>query len=902
MTEDWLFPIFPDFTIKNPDDCWISKVRMNIPSMTVDSADRSLEVVQTPPQLTTIGEAIRFRAERAPGEPAIVSSRFAPLSYRELQNVIRDARHALRAAGFTRGARIAVAMPNGPQAALAIVAVSCSAVSIPLNPRQTLREIETGFASLPPDAVLLVKGSDSVVRRVADRLGIRILEAVRSQDGGLGFSIDAPEASLAAALREPDEPDPDAPAFILQTSGTTAKPKLIPTAHRNMLAAAARVQSWFDLTPQDRCLCVSPVFYAHGLHVMIFTPLLSGGSIAFPKDPSRFDYAEWFEALRPTWYSAGPTLHRLVFDQTPSRADPKAGHSLRFILSGGAPLSRDILEGLPQRFGVPVVEHYGSSEGMQICSNQLKPGRSRLGTVGIPAPDTVMIMADDGSKLPAGHRGEILVGGPTVVAGYLNAPEISHAAFVNGWFRTGDIGSIDEDGFLTLHGRKDDLINRGGEKISPVEIDEALLRHPAVAEAAAFSVAHSRLGEDVAAAVVLRPGMTVTSIELRRYLQDQLASFKVPGQIIIRNQLPKGKTGKIVRREIGSSLEETVAAGAKTVAQQSEENAAINTLVVQLTELWERLLKTSPVSIDDDFSEKGGDSLLAMEMLSEVERLTGQTVPTTILFEARTIRQLSQMLFEQHIQPKPVTKMNPSGSLPPVFLFHGDYNGGGLYAARLAALLGSEQPLFVVAPHDLGQKPVPLSIQAIAADRLPLVREAQPKGPYRLTGYCLGGLIAFEVARQLIASGEKVEMVSMIDSPTVSGRLSFKLLLSAMRRARPLAGAQADRVMKRIYFYCSQIDRPMESLKSWLRNVFRWRHNERDANLFAAMDYAPNPVAVPVLYFTAEYGSAGWRQVSSDIETIELVGDHSEVVRDPANLAKIASHLRTRLQAGKQAG
>src|ERR1700722_3843569 len=479
---------------------------MNISSVSVDDLERRSGVGQTQ-QLTTIGQALQYRAERQPDHPAMISSGFAPLSYRELQRVIRDVRFALRAAGLGRSARIAIAMPNGPHAALAIVAVACSAVSVPLNPRQTLREIETGFAALPLDAVLLVKGSDSIVRRVAERSGIRILEVVQSRDRLLGIGIE-PQSGTTVAAGELDEPDPEAPAFILQTSGTTAKPKLIPTGHRNMLASAARVQGWFDLTPMDRCLCVSPVFYAHGLHVMIFTPLLNGGSIAFPSDPSRFDYAEWFDALKPTWYSASPTLHRLVFDQAKPRADASARHALRFILSGGAPMTRDLLEGLQQTLGVPVVEHYGSSEGMQICSNQLRPGRSKPGTCGIPAPDTIIIAADDGSRLPAGQQGEIMIGGPTVVAGYLNAPELTRASFVNGWFKSGDVGSVDQDGFLTLYGRKDDLINRGGEKISPVEIDEALMRHPAVAEAAAFAVSHLRLGQDVAAAVVLRPGMT----------------------------------------------------------------------------------------------------------------------------------------------------------------------------------------------------------------------------------------------------------------------------------------------------------------------------------------------------------------------------------------------------------
>ena len=377
------------------------------------------------------------------------------------------------------------------------------------------------------------------------------------------------------------------------------------------------------------------------------------------------------------------------------------------------------------------------------------------------------------SRLPPGSRARFWWAGRRSIAGYLNAPELNRASFVNGWFKSGDIGSIDEDGFLTLHGRKNDLINRGGEKISPLEIDEALMRHPAIAEAAAFAVPHSRLGEDVAAAVVLRPGMTTTSVELRRYLQDQLASFKVPGQIVIRDQLPKGKTGKILRRQLSRSLEEKPARRKQRDlhAPPSDEDAAVNTLVAQLTEIWERLLKISPISIDDDFSEKGGDSLLAMEMLGEVERLTGRTIPTSILFEARTIRQLAQTLFDQHIQPKPLVKLNPSGESAADFPFsRGLYWRWDSTRQNSPTSWGRTSRFSSSLPTTSAKSPLMLPIEKIAADRLPLILNAQPKGPYRLYGYCLGGLVAFEVARLLVAAGEKVEMVGMIDSPTISAR------------------------------------------------------------------------------------------------------------------------------------
>ena len=474
-----------------------------------------------------------------------------------------------------------------------------------------------------------------------------IIEATPSEESVLDFRIITPQLISAAAVDEPTEPDSTAPAFILQTSGTAAEPKLIPFSHSNMLAAAARVQGWFNLTPRDRCLSVSPLFYSHGLKVTLFTPLLSGGTVVFPTDASKFDYSEWFESLKPTWYSAGPTLHRLIFDQTQFTANAASRHSLRFVLSGGAPLPQDVLEGLQRTFDVPVVEHYGSSEAAQISANLPHPGGSKAGTCGIPPTGTILVVGDDGRRLPRGERGEVLVGGPTVISGYLNGPEANRDAFIDGWFKSGDIGSVDEDGFLTLHARKSDLINRGGEKISPVEVDEVLMRHPAVAEAAAFSVPHTRLGQDIAAAVVLRPGATTSTIELRKFLHEHVAPFKVPRRIVIRNELPKGATGKVLRRHLTETWEQDSAREATVAAVRAEDSPVNSEVLGKLKEIWQRLLKVETLSPDDDFFERGGDSLLATEMLVELESLTGQTIPSSILFEATTIRQLAQKLSKQ---------------------------------------------------------------------------------------------------------------------------------------------------------------------------------------------------------------------------------------------------------------
>jgi oxalate---CoA ligase len=501
----------------------------------------------------TIAAVIRAHAELRPDRPAMVASRFAVLSYRELVAQIAQTRDGLRQAGFDRNARIAVALPTGAEAALAIVAVASSAAAVPLDPKLTFAEVESCLRILRPDAVLLA--GDQVAGKVAEQHRLPVIAAHFARDGRLGMQLTVPQIGPAAPS---EDPDPEAPAFILHTSGTTADPNLVPFSHRNMLAAAARVQSWFALTPQDRCLSVSPIHYSHGITTTVLPPLLTGGSIALPANPSLVDLSEWFGTLAPTWYSAGPTLHLAVLEKARAWPDARSLHSLRFISSAGAAIAEELRENMESVLGIPVLEHYGSSETAQLAANAPPPGRSKPGTCGIPWPETIIIVGPDGRRLPAGAQGEILVQGPTVMAGYLNAPELNRIAFVDGWYRTGDIGSLDADGFLSLHGRKRETINRGSEKIAPIEIDEALMRHPDVVEAAAYGVPHPRLGEDVAAAVVLRPGARATPIELREFVGARLARFKIPRRISIVDQLPKGLTGKVKRKRLSEAFQENL--------------------------------------------------------------------------------------------------------------------------------------------------------------------------------------------------------------------------------------------------------------------------------------------------------------------------------------------------------
>lgn len=886
---------------------------------------------------STIGEAIRLHAELRPEYPAIVASGFRPLSYRELRDQIDKIGSNLRHAGFDRNARIVVALENSPHAALAIVAVACFAAAVPLDPKMTAPEVETNFALVRPNAVLLPKGGNSVARRVAEHQGLTVIEVIAASDGKLYLEFVVPQVGASAGF---DCPDPNAPAFILQTSGTLTDRKLTPYSHRNMLAAAERLQVWYQLTPLDRCLSVIPISYAHALQLTVFTPLITGGSVAFPINALKVDLSEWLGALMPTWYSAGPTLHLAILEQARSWAGVTSMHSLRFIVSGGASLPQKVCESLQSALGVPVLEQYGASEASTISTNRAPPGPSKPRTCGIPWPDTVSIRGENGRRLAPGEQGEILVSGPTVISGYLNAPELNSAAFVDGWFRTGDIGSFDVEGYLTLHGRLKDFINRGSEKIWPIEIDNALLSHPAVAEAAAFAVQHQRLGEDVAAAVVLHPGTTATSIELRKYLGEKLSSSKVPRRIIIIDQLPKGMTGKTLRRQLSESFGAEVAV--RPVVSETSFNSS---LLFQLREVWERLLKCGPLAIDDDFFEKGGDSLLATEMLIEVERATGQALPASILFETTSIRQLAQKLSDREgIKAKTLIRLPSNGTQVPLFFFHGDLVGGGHYVRRLARLLGSDQPLFVIAPHGIDGTPISRSIEAMAADRLRLITNAQPQGPYRLAGFCFGALVAFETARLLVASGQKVEMVAMIDSPSVNARRSTQILLSILARMRPFAGPIVERAMVWTWYRMETLDRlsnlSLSQRWAWLKNkalafahpnhngpfatlwpepagvmdratepaidkpfglfISRTREIAR-ANLILAgnalelaiSNYFPAPLAVRVVYFEGRFNGRAWRRISSDLEVIKLAVGHESIITNPSDLAH---HLRDQLR------
>lgn len=852
----------------------------------------------------TLYRALARLAAAAPRRPALLATRFAPLDRGALCDQLDGIRHQLRRAGLGREAKIGVMIPDAAQAAVGILGVACSAVAVPLDPRLGPAELDQFLEQLPLDALLIIDGGPDAGYRAAHRHDLPLIIAEPAEDGSAGLLLRA----TAAAVPAPDaEPEADAPAFILRSSGTTARPKLIPFSHRNMLAAAHNWQRWFRLNAEDRCLCVSAPYYSHGLKVTILTPLLGGGSVAFPLSPATVDLHEWFETLQPSWYSAGPALHRAVLEATHSRPEAFARHRLRFASSGGAPLQQEIVDGLQAALGMPLLEHYGSSEAAQIAVNTPFPGEHKAGTVGRPLPGSVRIVDDAGASVAVGERGEVLLRGPTLMAGYLGDPALNQAAFHDGWFHTGDLGSFDADGFLRLHGRLREVINRGGEKVSLQEVDDALLRHPAVAEAAAFAVPHPRLGEDVAAAVVLRPGMQVEAEALREYLRGELVYFKVPRRIQLLDELPRGLTGKVLRHRLSDALLAMRAAQARAGATTAD--ALLTPLERDVLGVWRRLLKTDAVGPDDNFFDCGGDSLLATEMLAELEQLLGRMIPETVLVE-ESARKLAARLQDLAGQVIPVIEFNQDPQRTPLFWFHGDFAQGGYYIRRLAKLLGARQPLIAIAPHGLDNEPIPASVEQMARARLPLILERQTRGPYRIGGYCNGALVAFETARLLIEAGEEVEIVALIDPPTANVRPWSRVIL------RSADALLSEALLARTYEALSRFG-----------ETSKWPYPKRIANLLhklggrllrrasteaaptardlevrerfqryslAMARYLPGRLAAPVVYFSADYTSHAWRNMGIRFESYDVLGGHHRCVKDYT--ASIATPLRALLE------
>jgi acyl-CoA synthetase (AMP-forming)/AMP-acid ligase II len=512
------------------------------------------DTVSIPP-LETVPDAIAWWAVATPDAPALFGVHGDVSSYAQLQTRIEEFARQLIRLGIERGDRVILALPDGVAAAVAALATIRTAVGVPVNPTQSRAEVEPILAAVAPKIVIVGQGAATAWRDAATHTNVQVL----ALDAAGGLQIDG-EPPVIYAI-SPAPPNPDDLAMILLTSGTTDVPRSAPVTHGNVLAVCSVRAITRRITPRDRGLCTAPAYFVIGL-AQIMEALITGGSAIVTSPSEIIQQPEAIGALEPTWTWISPALLASVLEA--AQASPAFREwPLRFVRSGGAHLTPDLVARAEALWGVPVLTAYGTTETLGLIASEESPDTipRKPGSVGVVWPGLdVAIRTADGEPLPLGTVGEITVRGPTVFSGYLGDPEATEAAFFPGrWYRTGDLGYLDDDGYLFVTGRLREMINRGGEKIAPTEIDGVLRAHPAVADAATFGLPDARLGEEIAAAVVLRETGALSERELRRWVARRVSPHKIPRHIWVVEALPRTGSGKVQRGELSRRFSAPVA-------------------------------------------------------------------------------------------------------------------------------------------------------------------------------------------------------------------------------------------------------------------------------------------------------------------------------------------------------
>jgi acyl-CoA synthetase (AMP-forming)/AMP-acid ligase II len=496
-------------------------------------------------QASTLDQVLEHADARA---TAIHVPEGLSLTYGELRALVASAADQLVRLGLGRQDRIGLVLPNSAETVVMFLAAARVGTAAPLNPAYKEDEFRFYLDDIEA-AALVVPPAQADAARKALPGGAALIEAHIDGQKRLRLESDA----HAAAGRGAHAPGPDDVALVLHTSGTTSRPKQVALRQRNLAYSAGNIAATYRLGSEDVALCVMPLFHIHGLMASTMATFATGGTLVVPRggfDPMTF----WpvAQAHGATWYSAVPTIHQMLLLRNRGER-PGGAAKLRFIRSSSSALPPEVMRQLESRFGAPVLEAYGMTEAShQMASNPLPPGERRPGSVGLQTGIEISVMDEGGRLRSGGENGEVVIRGRSVIDGYVNNPDANSKSFTDGWFRTGDQGRIDADGYLSLIGRLKEMINRGGEKIAPREIDDVLLQHPAVAEAVAFGAPHPSLGEEVTAAVVLKG--EATERELIAFARERLADYKVPRRLIVVDAIPRTATGKIQRRAVAEAF------------------------------------------------------------------------------------------------------------------------------------------------------------------------------------------------------------------------------------------------------------------------------------------------------------------------------------------------------------
>ena len=480
---------------------------------------------------------------------ALTSENSPPLLYKDLKSFVNKIASQLAGNGISNKDRAAIVLPNGPFMASSFLTLSSYMSAAPLNPSYKTNEYEFYLKDLNPKIVIVEPNSSNEVVGVAKNLNIPVCEIKIKKDDPSGlFNL----FDIESEYQLPEENDE---GLVLHTSGTTSRPKIVPLTNKNIYSSAENISKSLNLSEADHCLNIMPLFHIHGLIAILAASIRSGASICASNGFNALKFLELAKSEKITWYSGVPTMHQAILLRAEKNLELAKNLNLRLIRSSSASLPPAVFEKLNSVFGCSVIEAYGMTEAThQMTSNPLPPKKQKPGFVGIPAGPEVCIMDEKDKILDQGETGEGCIKGDNVTLGYDNNPEANKNSFTNGWFRTGDQGYFDQNGYLKISGRLKEIINKGGEKISPLEVDNVLMDHPLIEQAVCFGYEDKMLGEDIAAAIIVKEGKNCSETDVKTYAQAKLAKFKIPKKIFFVNEIPKGATGKLQRNVLAKNF------------------------------------------------------------------------------------------------------------------------------------------------------------------------------------------------------------------------------------------------------------------------------------------------------------------------------------------------------------
>lgn len=565
------------------------------------------------------------------GAEAIVTPGRRSLTYAELGRQLERDHAFFRRSGFGARSRIGVAMPPGPEGLAVIAAVARSAACAHFDPELDVDSLTRLMSTMRLEAVVVPEGPVSNAVRAARNLGMSLIELSTPAEGAAGtheLRTDSRRPPASAGL-----PGPDDLAFVWHTSGTTGVPKIVPYEQWRICFDVRKRVERRRIVSTDRCLVTSTLSSAATTRVSTLSNLAAGAAVIHAGDLTAESTVLAIESLAPTYFLAAPALHSRLLELIEQRGRA-IEHCLRVIYSSFAEQSPEVRSRLEQLLRVPMVVAYGMTETGGIAETPLPPDTPPPGSVGRPVAEVVIADAD-GNAVGPGQEGEVWVRGPEVIPAYESPPEANRDSFRDGWFRTGDCGHLDDRGFLHLTGRVKDAINRGGVKVSPVEVELALASHPAVYEAGVFARRHPTLAEDLCAAVVFAEGRVASEAELRRFVRQRLSATKVPTRIVAATSLPRNAAGKLQRKDLAEFGEALLMRSWEPPEGSREE---------QVATIFRLVLGVDDIGRHDQFFDRGGDSLRAVEVIERIHQTFGVPLTMDDLLEDPSVAALAQII------------------------------------------------------------------------------------------------------------------------------------------------------------------------------------------------------------------------------------------------------------------